>query len=102
MNNQLEIFKAKHKVLGYWVAAVLTMIYECADGKDNLHTKFTQLLLVQFATLSNIQNRQRYVYTHFKSCDQSIDKTLFDFSYIIGATSEKCTTILKLSKSMVT
>ena len=26
------------------------------------------------------QNRLRFVYTHFKSCDQSFDKTYFDFS----------------------
>ena len=26
------------------------------------------------------QNRLRFVYTHFKSCGQSLDKTSFDFS----------------------
>ena len=30
----------------------------------------------------NGQNRLRFVYTHFKSCDQSLDKTSLDFSYI--------------------
>ena len=28
----------------------------------------------------NRQNQLRFVYTHFKSCDQSLDKTSFDFS----------------------
>ena len=31
------------------------------------------------------QNRLRFVYTHFKSCDQSLGKTSFDFSNIFHA-----------------
>ena len=30
----------------------------------------------------NRQNQLRFVYTHFKSCDQSLDKTSSDFSNI--------------------
>ena len=33
----------------------------------------------------NRQNRLRFVYTHFKSCDQSRDETSFDFFYIFRA-----------------
>ena len=33
----------------------------------------------------NRQNRLRFVYTHFKSCDQSPDETSFDFSYTFRA-----------------
>ena len=31
------------------------------------------------------QDRPRLVYTHFKSCDQSLDKVSFDFSNIFHA-----------------
>ena len=34
---------------------------------------------------TNRQNRLRFVYTHFKSCDQSLDKTSFEFSNIFHA-----------------
>ena len=55
----------------------------------------------------NRQNRLRFVYTHFKSCDESLDETSFDFSNIfrvmpICATSGKSIIILKLPESMVT
>ena len=33
----------------------------------------------------NRRNRLRFVYTHFKLCDQSLDETSFDFSYIFRA-----------------
>ena len=32
--------------------------------------------------LNNRQNRLRFAYTHFKSCDQYLDKTSVDFSNI--------------------
>ena len=50
----------------------------------------------------------RFVYTHFKSCDQSLDKTIFDFSNIFHAMQScainaKSSTILKkLPMGMVT
>ena len=43
-------------------------------------------------------NQLRFVYTHFKSCDQSLDKTPFDFSNIYGA-MQSCA---MNAKSMVT
>ena len=57
-------------------------------------------------TLKIRQNRSRFIYTHFKSCDQSLDKTSFDFSDIFRAMqsfsmSTKSSTILKIPKSMV-
>ena len=36
------------------------------------------------------QNRLRFVYNHFKSCDQSVDKTSLDFSNIFRA-MQSCT-----------
>ena len=39
--------------------------------------------------LSYRQNRLRFVYTHFKSCDESLDKTSFDFSDIFR-TKQSC------------
>ena len=55
----------------------------------------------------NRQHRPRFVYTNFKSCDQSLDKTSSDFSDIVcamqsHAMSPKSSTILKLRTSMVT
>ena len=55
----------------------------------------------------NRRNRLRFVYTHFKSCDQSLDKISFDFSYIFRAMQScamctKSKTIFKLPKGMVT
>ena len=55
----------------------------------------------------NGQNPPRFVYTHFKSGNQSLDKTPFDFSNIFCAmqsfaTSAKSTIILKLPKGVVT
>ena len=52
------------------------------------------------------QNRPRFVYTHFKSSDQSIDKTSFAVSNIFRAMrscvmSAKSRIILKLPKIMV-
>ena len=52
-------------------------------------------------------NRLRFVYTHFKSCDQSLDKTPFGFSNILHAMQScamntRSRIILKLPKSMVT
>ena len=51
----------------------------------------------------NRQNWLRFVYTHFKLCDQFLDKSSFDFSYIIHAMqncaiSAKSTIILKTSQ----
>ena len=49
----------------------------------------------------------RFVYTHFKSCDQSLDKTSFDVSNIFHA-MQSCATnaissiILKLPMGMAT
>ena len=53
------------------------------------------------------RNRLRFVYSHFKSCDQSLDKIYFDFSYIFRAMQScamctKSKTIFKLPKGMVT
>ena len=53
------------------------------------------------------QNRPRFVYTHFKSRDQPLDKSSFDFSNIFQAMQScamcaKSRSILKLPKSMVT
>ena len=55
----------------------------------------------------NGRNRLRFVYTHFKSCDQSLDKISFDFSNIFRAMQScamcvKSRTILKFPKGMVT
>ena len=46
-----------------------------------------ELAIVRFVikTLIDRQNRLRFVYTHFKSCYQSLDKTPFDFSNIVRA-----------------
>ena len=55
----------------------------------------------------NTQNRLKFVYTHFKSCDQCLDKTSFDFSDIFRA-MQSCTMnaknriILRLPNSLVT
>ena len=43
----------------------------------------------QIELLSNRQNRLRVVCTHFKSCDESLDKTSFDFSDIFR-TMQSC------------
>ena len=53
------------------------------------------------------QNRLRSVYTHFKSCDESLDKTSFDFSDIFRtlqscAMNAKSRIILKPPNGMVT
>ena len=53
------------------------------------------------------QNRLRFVYTHFKSCDQSLDKTSFEFSNIFHAMqscamSAKSSIIPKLPVGMIT
>ena len=55
----------------------------------------------------NGQNRLRFVYTHFGSCDESLDKTSFDFSEVFRtmqscAMNAKSRIILKLPKGMVT
>ena len=49
----------------------------------------------------------RFVYTHFKSCDQSLDKASFEFSNIFHAmqscaTSTKGSIIPKLPMGMIT
>ena len=44
----------------------------------------------------NKQNRLTIVYTHFKSCDQSLDKTFFDFPNILRA-RQSCATNAKSS-----
>ena len=36
--------------------------------------------LILHIEIRNRQNRLTFVYTHFKSCGQSLDKTSFDFS----------------------
>ena len=36
--------------------------------------------ILKVVTPSNRQNRLSFDYTHFKSSDQSLDKTSFDFS----------------------
>ena len=46
-------------------------------------------------------NRVRFVYTYFKSCDQSLDKTSFDFSNIFHA-MQICAMNAKSSMGMVT
>ena len=56
---------------------------------------------------ANRQNRLRFDYTHFKSCDESLDKTSFDFSDIFRtvqscAMNAKSRIILKLPNGMVT
>ena len=48
------------------------------------------------------QGRLRFVYTHFKSCDQSLDKISFDFRNIFRANRTKSSKILKISKIIVT
>ena len=55
------------------------------------------------STLIVVMTRLRYVYTHFKSCDQSVDKASFYLSYIFCAMqtfamSAKNSIIPKLSK----
>ena len=60
-----------------------------------------------FSLFGNRQNRLRFVYTHFKSCDESLDKTSFDFSDIFRvmqscAMNAKSRIMLKFPKSMVT
>ena len=57
--------------------------------------------------IPNRQKRLRFVYTHFKSCDQSLDKTPFDFCNIFRAMQSwamnaKSRIILNLPKSMLT
>ena len=54
----------------------------------------------------NRQNGLRFVHTHFKSCDQSLDKTPFDFTTTLRtmqscAMNTKSRIILKLPKSLV-
>ena len=44
----------------------------------------------------NKQNRLRFVYTHFKSCDQPLDKTSFELSNIFRA-MQNCAMIAKSS-----
>ena len=56
--------------------------------------------------IDNRQNRLRFVYTHFKSCDQSLDKISFDFSNIFHvmqrrAMNAKSSIIPKLPMGMV-
>ena len=63
--------------------------------------------LSRFLKVYNRPNRLRFVYTHFKSCDESLDKTSFDFSDIFHtmqsrAMNAKSRIKLKLPKSMVT
>ena len=45
------------------------------------YTNKKQLMLLWYRPFLVLhrQNRLRFVYTHFKSCDQSLDKTSFDF-----------------------
>ena len=56
---------------------------------------------------NNRQHRLRFVYTHFKSCDQSLDKTSLDFSNMFHvmqscAMNAKSSIIPKLLMGMVT
>ena len=68
-----------------------------------------KLIILLTFPLTNVyrQNRLRFIYTHFKSCDQSLDKTSFDFSNLFRAIQScamnaKSSIILKFPKSMVT
>ena len=65
----------------------------------------TSVFQISFSVNSadNRRYRLRFVYNHFKSCDQSLDKISFDFSYIFLAMQScamcaKSRTILKLPK----
>ena len=54
----------------------------------------------------NRQNRIRFVYTHFNSCDRCIGKTFFYFSKVFRVMqshvmSAKSSMILKLTKIMI-
>ena len=81
-------------ILNYWTKEYpLSSIANCFESRCR--------------SKSNRRNRLRFVYTHFKSCDQSLDKISFEFSYIFLAMQScamcaKSRTILKLPKGMVT
>ena len=52
-----------------------------AKRRGNYFFEFVQNLVnTYYKALYNRQNQLRFVYTHFKSYDQSLDKTSFDFS----------------------
>ena len=75
-------------------------------GKTFLGAIFSAIVYsFSIPCLWNRQNRlKRFVYTHFKSCDQSLDKTSFDLSSIFRAMQSyamcaKSSIMLKLLKS---
>ena len=44
-----------------------------------------QIFHILMRTLDNRQNRLRFVFTHFKSCDQSLDKNfLISLTYFVS------------------
>ena len=64
------------------------------------------MMMMKNLTAIDRQNRLRFVYTHFKSCDESLDKTSFDFSNKFHATQScamnaKSSIIPKLPMGMV-
>ena len=83
----------------------LTMKSKC--GQKFVQTSDFTVKAVMNSNSVNRQNRLRFVYTHFKSCDQSLDKTSFEFSNIFHAMqgcamSTKSSIITKLPMGMIT
>ena len=83
----------------YWLLQGLCKILKRLGLSHKiLHLVYTNLL---FFWMYNRQNWLRFVYTHFKSCDQSLDEISFD-SMQSCAMCAKSRTIRKLPKGMVT
>ena len=68
--------------LSYIICSFLFILLQKTVSAVHLNSTTHVCLL---AVNLNRQNRLRFVYTHFKSCDQFCDKTSFDFSYIFRA-----------------
>ena len=78
----------------------LTLCAKFSIGSPNAETTLHRFQ-------NNRQNRLKFVYTHFKSCDQSLDKTPVDFSNIFHAIQScamnaKSSIIPKLPMGMIT
>ena len=98
-----------------FIAIVNCSVLSCqSKTTDAIVTKSVLVSDVQLNSLHksqyrllNRQNRLRFVYTQFKSSDQSLDKTSFDFFNMFRAMKScvmnaKSRIILKRPKSMVT
>ena len=98
------VFKSLHELAPQYLCDLFTQNSKCSSNV--LRNSETDLRLPMKRS-SKRQNWLGFVYTHFKLCDQSLDKTSFEFSNIVHAMqscamSAKSSMIPKLAMGMIT